>query len=525
MVIATPYQYLFNSDQGITEGVFEADLNSRGHKIGRYLELVDYEYQDKRDTAWPLVAYIKNHISGAIEAWQTKYILGTDGARSVIRKIAGVTTQSQGGEDVWAVADIFPNTDFPDYRRRCAIRSPYGGCMLIPRKDEGLRVFLQLTQDDLEMLEDAKNHSAKKGLQNNEAFKLLDIVQSQAQKVLSPYKFEITKVLWISRYTVSQRVVDTFRDQRGNVFLLGDACHTHSPKAGQGMNVSISDAYNLTWKLALVMKGLADTKLLDTYEFERKYIAKQLIDFDAKFAKAFTQTTNLDDTTLYDLWEESHSFTSGCGYRYPQGLLVSDKVRALVNRKAVEPLIPGKRLLSIPLIRQLDGNSVELLNEMPADGRFHLFVYTGKSLVSDTFLQLSRFLSSKKSPLYHFNKLSPCILGPFHQEDITSTYPKANSDYVVDVFLLHTSPHLEVDLGVLPQPFSDKWSSRVYEDVDGKGHATHGVSEEDGALVLVRPDGYVSLVTTLDRPKEVVDFLESFLTKGQWLQEDAAIVQ
>jgi hypothetical protein len=59
MVIATPYQYLFNSDQGITEGILEADLKSRGHKIGHYLELVNYEYQDRRDPAWPLVAYMR----------------------------------------------------------------------------------------------------------------------------------------------------------------------------------------------------------------------------------------------------------------------------------------------------------------------------------------------------------------------------------------------------------------------------------------------------------------------------------
>jgi len=516
--IATPYQYLFNSDQGITEGIFEADLNSRGFKIDRFLEIVDYEYQD-RDPTWPLIAYIKNHVSGAIEAWQTKYILGTDGARSTIRRMTGVTTQSQGGEDVWAVADVFLNTNFPDTRRRVAIRSPYGGCMLIPRKDEGLRVFLQLTPENVQMLDEAKKQSASQGLHSNEAFKLLDIVQSQARKLLRPYKFEITKVLWISRYTVSQRIVNKFRDQCGSVFLLGDACHTHSPKAGQGMNVSISDAYNLTWKLALVMKGLASPKLLDTYETERKYIAMQLINFDAKFAKAFTQRTNLDDTTLYDLWQENVGFTSGCGYRYPQGLLVSDQTSTLVNVKATEPAIPGKRLLSIPLIRQLGGNSVQLLDEMPADGRFHLFVYAGRSLTSKTFLRLSEFLSSPSSPVHRFSKKTPHHLGPFHQEDITSTYPKANFDYVVDLFLLHTTPHLEVDLELLPQPFSNKWSARVYEDVDSKGHVIHGISEEDGALVLVRPDGYVSVVTALDKPQVIVDFLDSFSVDGGCVQE------
>jgi phenol 2-monooxygenase len=92
---------------------------------------------------------------------------------------------------------------------------------------------------------------------------------------------------------------------------------------------------------------------------------------------------------------------------------------------------------------------------------------------------------------------------------------------VVDVFLLHTSPHLEVDLELLPQPFSDKWSARVYEDVDGKGHVIQGISEEDGALVLVRPDGYVSIVTELDKPHVIVDFLDGFLVEGVCFQEGA----
>jgi phenol 2-monooxygenase len=62
-------------------------------------------------------------------------------------------------------------------------------------------------------------------------------------------------------------------------------------------------------------------------------------------------------------------------------------------------------------------------------------------------------------------------LGPSQQKDITSTYLEANADYVVDVFILHNSPHLQVELELLPKPFSDKWTARVYEDVDGKGHA------------------------------------------------------
>ena len=126
---------------------------------------------------------------------------------------------------------------------------------------------------------------------------------------------------------------------------------------------------------------------------------------------------------------------------------------------------------------------------------------------------------SPTSLVHRFSKKTPHHLGSFHQDTITSAYPKANFNYVVDVSLLHTTPHLEVDLELLPQPFSNKWSARVYEDVDSKGHVIHGISEEDGALVLVRPDGYVSVVAELDKPQVIVDFLGGFLVEQGFVQE------
>ena len=72
------------------------------------------------------------------------------------------------------------------------------------------------------------------------------------------------------------------------MFIAGDACHTHSAKAGQGMNVSMNDTWNLGWKLAAVLRGTATPELLHTYSDERQKIAKQLIDFDREFAKMFS---------------------------------------------------------------------------------------------------------------------------------------------------------------------------------------------------------------------------------------------
>ena len=80
------------------------------------------------------------------------------------------------------------------------------------------------------------------------------------------------------------------------MFIAGDACHTHSAKAGQGMNVSMADAWNLGWKLAAVLRGTARPELLHTYSDERQAVAKELIDFDREFAKLFSAAPRRDAT-------------------------------------------------------------------------------------------------------------------------------------------------------------------------------------------------------------------------------------
>jgi phenol 2-monooxygenase len=75
-----------------------------------------------------------------------------------------------------------------------------------------------------------------------------------AKKIFHPYTMEFADTYWWSAYAIGQRLADHFsKDNR--IFLTGDACHTHSPKAGQGMNVSLQDGYNIGWKLATVLKG------------------------------------------------------------------------------------------------------------------------------------------------------------------------------------------------------------------------------------------------------------------------------
>ena len=117
-----------------------------------------------------------------------------------------------------------------------------------------------------------------------------------ANRVLHPYTLELKDVGWWSVYEIGQRLCDKFDDvparrwpdRLPRVFIAGDACHTHSAKAGQGMNVSMADTWNLGWKLAAVLRGTARPELLHTYSEERQAIAQQLIDFDREFSKMFS---------------------------------------------------------------------------------------------------------------------------------------------------------------------------------------------------------------------------------------------
>src|SRR5262245_46971685 len=111
-----------------------------------------------------------------------------------------------------------------------------------------------------------------------------DDLIAKARRILNPYTLDVKEVAWWSVYEIGQRLTDKFDDvpeeavatRLPRVFIAGDACHTHSPKAGQGMNVSMQDAFNLGWKLASVLRGRCPPEILHTYSAERQAIAKEL---------------------------------------------------------------------------------------------------------------------------------------------------------------------------------------------------------------------------------------------------------
>lgn len=214
---------------------------------------------------------------GSTEIVRAKYMVGCDGAHSWTRRQLGFKLEGEPTDFIWGVLDIIPITDFPDIRSRCAVHSASSGSlMVIPRENKIVRLYIQLT----EIKPDASGRADRSKITPDHIIKA-------AQKIIAPYKLTYEFCDWWTAYQIGQRVGTNF-DHQSRVFLAGDAVHTHSPKAGQGMNVSMQDAYNLGWKLGLVVKGIAQPSILKTYQSERRRIAQDLIDFDHKFSRLFS---------------------------------------------------------------------------------------------------------------------------------------------------------------------------------------------------------------------------------------------
>src|SRR4051794_32752963 len=191
----------------------------------------------------PVVVTLKDVSSASERVVRAKYVVGCDGARSRVREAIGAVPKGDFANHAWGVVDMLAVTDFPDIRLKAAIQSAdEGNILLIPREGGYLvRLYVDLGEID-------PNH--------REAFRenyTQEKVIAIARRVLRPYTLDAKSVAWFAVYQVGQRVTDRFDDvpaeqvEHGlpRVFIAGDACHTHSAKAGQSMNVSMQDAFNL----------------------------------------------------------------------------------------------------------------------------------------------------------------------------------------------------------------------------------------------------------------------------------------
>jgi phenol 2-monooxygenase len=400
--------------QGRIERILEENLHLYAPKdtIRRSHRFLEYVVDNSHPDFPLLIKYEYDHTDGTTKqgSVRTRYLVGADGARSLVRKCMGLDLQGETTDHIWGVCDFVANTDFPDIRKRCAIHSDAGSVMVIPREQIATgeyltRLYVQVPSEvdaNSDSKTDSKTDKKTADRKRRNAI-TLDYIFKQAHAVFAPYDIKIkegTTPDWWAAYQIGQRMTPKFSartpDGVDRIFIVGDgksdvctfpyvnteqkaACHTHSPKAGQGMNVSMMDSYNLAWKLAHSINGLtphalsgAADPILETFEHERVDTARQLIEFDTTFSHIFSGQIGSDDPAMAGLtheeflrvFREGSGFTSGCGLQYQPSRLVRMPAEPRLNALKDDPLsgtlIPGRRLRNVELKRYADATTRQL---------------------------------------------------------------------------------------------------------------------------------------------------------------------
>jgi 2-polyprenyl-6-methoxyphenol hydroxylase-like FAD-dependent oxidoreductase len=247
----TPYPFIFILGQDDNERILGERLRDWGLAVQWNTELVGLEQHAGHAEA------TLRRPDGSLRRVRAAWIAGCDGAHSSVRGLNGIHFPGAPYEHVFYVADV-------------EVRGE-----MVP--DE-VNVFLWEQGFDLFFPMRGQDHWRIVGilpaaLRGRDDVGFEDVLPSVREQLRSPLVF--TTCSWFSTYRIHHRSAARFRDRR--CFLLGDAAHIHSPVGAQGMNTGLQDAYNLAWKLALVVNQRADPVLLDSYEAERQPVARRLL--------------------------------------------------------------------------------------------------------------------------------------------------------------------------------------------------------------------------------------------------------
>jgi phenol 2-monooxygenase len=405
--------------------------------------------------------------------------------------------------------DVLAVTDFPDIRFKSLIQSSSeGNIVLIPREGGYLaRIYVEL--DKLSANERVSSRNIT-----------VDHLIAATQRILRPHSFEAKEVAWWSVYEIGQRLCDKFDDvpeaeiatRSPRVFIAGDACHTHSPKAGQGMNVSMQDAFNLGWKLAFVLRGQCAPDFLHSYSAERQSVAKELIDFDREWAKLIsaplkspTDPDGVEPAEVQKYFVQSGRYTAGTVTRYKPSPICA----APASQHLAQGFTIGMRFHSAPVIRLGDARSVQLGHTVEADGRWRIFAFCDRgepAAPSSRIRALCDFLTT--SPESPVRKYTPS---------------QADIDSVIDVRAVFQQGHRDLDLEAMPAlllPRKGRLGLRDYEKMfcaDPKSGEDifdmRGIDRQVGCMVMVRPDQYVATILPLDAHEDLSAFFDGFLLR------------
>ncbi|KAJ8516173.1 hypothetical protein ONZ45_g6510 [Pleurotus djamor] len=477
------YQGLHDATQTEVEHLLIRDLVRHGVLVERPCTATSYKFDEEADPSvtHPITINVTNHATGAEEVVEARYLVGSDGAHSMIRKSLPIEFPGIKTDLHWGIVDAVIDTDFPHrWTFGTVLSSEHGGCLIIPRERD--------MWGPEEVLE-------------------------QLNKIYAPYTLKYASpVDWYTILTISERVASSFT-YKDRIFLAGDSCHVHSAKGAFGMNTGIMDAHNLAWKLAMLVKNIAKPGLLNTYDVERRENALRAVATSARYLRFVGNCTfqNLDgsedtpevDEDQLDLapGEDPHiAFFKKFAQentRFLIGLDVDYK-NNLINFP-VDPAITGVRSgyrAPDPRVALSKSHSARLYDAFGGVDQFKLLIF-GSNLAGGVTSHLdtvNNYLASSKSFFNSYGNIFKTLV-------VARCTPSEGEARIAEF------PYLQKNAQVV---YDDQLPLGIF---GGDAHSIYGVNHTDGAIVVVRPDTWVGTAVKLANVADLESYFESFLIK------------
>lgn len=448
-----PYPYGTLLPQNLTEQILLALLHKLGGEVERSCEVIDFQQTNERVTVT-----VKHLEDGSSEEIEAGWLIGCDGAHSRVRKATGIAFEGSAYQEEFLLADVDLDWDRSHEEIHVWLHQD-GQFGAMPLPDNHWRLIADMPVTPGKTMPPA----------SPELFARLLRERAGDRKTTLSYP------TWMSNFHIHRRLAASYRQNR--VFLAGDAAHVHSPFGGQGANTGVQDAFNLAWKLALVVHGKANEVLLDTYQEERRPVARQVLAETHQLTSIFYQR-NLFTRTLRDwlvvpllkrpaiqrrlLWAASE-----LGIQYRSSTL------SHTHHSRLQALLPGTKKTPQAGDRAPDGHCLRLpmreettLFQVFQDSRAHLLLFDGSVQTRSTYthlLQLARRVES------------------LFAEEIQ----------------VHLVASAEIPLA---------WEGSFLYDVDHRVHKYYGIRVP--SLAFIRPDGYIGLLCPLIHDEELLSYLQ-----------------
>ncbi|KAJ5293607.1 hypothetical protein PENANT_c002G06541 [Penicillium antarcticum] len=426
--------YCLNLRQKYLEEVIQGAYEKLGGQAFAGWKLESYSVDNASGDDYKVTSHVREIQTDRLLTVKGKYIVGADGGRSLVRRTADIPFNGDHTKFKWVQLDHgvkrigFAMTD--------AMIAKYGG---------------KLTEE-----------------------------QAKEEAILSmhPFTLEFESVDWWTLYSINQRVADTFF-ANNRVLLAGDACHTHSSGAAQGMNTRVHDAVNLAWKLGGMMKGWYKAAVLQTYDSERRPLAMRLIELDKAFSATISgqvpdshKDAYADSNELFTkLFNETIQFNVGLGINYPENIINKALPTGMVSAgwRAPDALVYGL------------GSRVptRLFHRTKNVGQWSIIVFAGQpALTREIFAPAVKKL-----------------------KEIADTLPSGMARFLT----LVAQSAAEGD-----QMFDTPKIGNVYYDQDRSAHTAYTISTRSGAVAVLPPDGILGHAVFLDEIDSLVDFFKGF---------------